>query len=115
MRAKDLKNNEKIIKLLDGEHKIAIDFNAFAALEEIYGDIRIVFKKFTGGFKFEDIKNFITAGINACIEDSAQHYTAFEVGKLLSLKRMKDYMTILTELMNDAMIEGEETEKAEKK
>ena len=75
MKARELQNNEKVIELLDGKHKIAIDFNAYAALEEIYGDMPTVFAKFTGSVKIADIKNFLCAGINACIEDSSKHYS----------------------------------------
>lgn len=110
MRGKELKNNEKTIELLDGNHKIAIDFNAFESLEEIYGDMQTAFNKFTGKVKFIDIKKFLCAGINACIEDEEQHYTPFKIGKLLIINKLENYVTTLTELLTNAMPNVEETD-----
>lgn len=104
MKAREMKYNEKTIELLDGKHKIAIDFNAFEELGNIYGDMQNAFSKFTGGqIKFNDIKNFLCAGINSCIEDTEDKYTPFEIGKLLDLSKIEKYMDVLMELMNNAM------------
>lgn len=113
MKGKDLKPNEKTIELLDGEHQVAIDFNAFEALEEIYGSMDTAFNKFTGAVKFSDVKNFLCAAINACIEDDRKHYTPFKIGKLLIIPKLENYVTVLTELLGDAMSKNENEDEEE--
>lgn len=103
MKGKELKNSEKTIELLDGKHNITIDFNAFQALEEIYEDMSIAFSKFNGKVKIVDIKNFLCSGINACIENPKEHYTPFQIGKLLNLSKLEIYISVLMELLNNAM------------
>lgn len=103
MKGKDLKNKEKSIELLDGKHKITIDFNAFEQLEEIYGDMPTAFSKFSGAVKVADIKKFLCASINSCIENEDEHYTPFKIGKLLDLSKIDEYVTILMELLDNAM------------
>lgn len=116
MKARDMKYNEKSIELMDGRHKIAIDFNAFEALEEIYGDMQTAFSKFTNkNVRFSDVKNFITAGINACIEDTDKHYTPFEIGKLLYINKLGEYASIIMELLKNAMPQKNSTESEDEK
>ena len=103
MKGKDLKNNKMKIDLRDGKHEIAIDFNACESLEEIYGDMGTAFDKFKGEVKFTDVKKFICAGINACIEDEEKHYTHFQIGKLLKVNKMTEYVDILLKAMNQAL------------
>ena len=116
MKGSDFKPNEKTITLLDGKHKIAIDFNAFAQLEEIYGDMQTAFNKFSpknddeedgqdkpSSVKFADIKNFLCAGINACIKDTEDHLTSFQIGKLLDISKLTEYVTVLMKLITTAM------------
>ena len=118
MRARDFKPNEKTIELLDGKHKIAMDFNAFERLEDIYGDMKTAFDSFSAmdskgadkKRKFATIKNFICAGINACIEDPDEHYTPFEIGKRLIISRMTEYVTALMPLLNSSMPDKKEEE-----
>lgn len=107
MKGNELKNIGKTIELKDGKHKITIDFNAFESLEDIYGSMETAFKKFTGKVKIADIKNFICAGINAEIEDVEKHYTPFKIGKLLIISKLSNYVTILNELLTEAMPEAE--------
>jgi hypothetical protein len=114
MKGKEFKNNEKIIELLDGNHKIAIDFNAFESLEEIYGDMNTAFNKFSGKIKVTDIKNFLCAGINAAIEDETKHYTPYQIGKLIDMEKLQDYVTILAELLRKAMPNAKEIDEEEK-
>jgi hypothetical protein len=109
MKGKELKGNEKTIELLDGNHKIAIDFNAFEALEDIYGDMQTAFNKFTGKVKFTDIKNFLCAGVNACIENENAHYTPHKIGKLLDISKLAEYVEVLTDLLSNAMPKAENT------
>lgn len=110
MKGKELKNTGKLIELLDGNHKITIDFNAFEALEDIYGDMQTAFSKFKGNIKTTDIKKFLCAGINACIENEEDHYTAFQIGKLLDITKLGTYATVLTELLTNAMPQAKETD-----
>jgi len=108
MKGRDFKNNESSIDLKDGEHSIAIDFNTFELLEGIYGDMETVFSKFEGNsMKFADIKNFLTAGLNSCIENKNEHFSSYEVGKLLDITKMNSYATTLMQLINNAMPEAE--------
>jgi len=103
MKASELKNTGKIIELLDGNHKITIDFNAYGGLEEIYGDMQTAFSKFTGKVNSKDVKNFISVGINACIEDENEHFTPFQVGKLLDIRKTQIYVDLLLKLLNESM------------
>jgi len=116
MKGKEFKNTGKIIELLDGNHKITIDFNALESLEEIYGDMVTAFNKFTSEVKLTDIKKFLCAGINACIENPEKHYTPFQLGKLVDMTKLGTYVTILKELLDNAMpkaTEVDETEQAD--
>ena len=113
MKGKEIKNTGKLIKLLDGNHKITIDFNAFEALESLYGDIQTAFNKFTGEIKPADIKKFLCAGMNACIEDEEDHYTPFQVGKLLDINQLATYAKVLTELLTNAMPDAKEVDEEE--
>jgi len=106
MKGKEFKNNETVIELKDGKHKIAVDFNTFESLEEIYGSMQAAFEQFNSdSTKFKDIKKFLAAGLNSCIEDETQHVTPYELGKLLIFSKMSEYTTILVDLMNRALIE----------
>lgn len=107
MKARDIKNKESKIELLDGLHNITIDFNAFEELENEYGSISDAFSKFTGVIKIIDIKKFLCAGINACIENEDEHYTPFAIGKLLNVKKVDAYVTTLMELLDKALPEDE--------
>lgn len=107
MKGKELKNNDKKIELLDGTHKITVDFNTFEKLEEIYGDMQTAFSKFNANVKFTDIKNFLCAGINSA-EDSG--YTPHQIGKLLEVSKLTDYVTVLGELLTNAMPQAKETD-----
>ena len=103
MKGKELKNRGTEIELLDGKHKMTIDFNAFEELENIYGDIYTAFEKFSGSVKVADIKKFLCASINACIEDENEHYSPFQIGKLLNLSKLNAYVTTLRQLLDNAM------------
>lgn len=110
MKGSDFKPREKTIELLDGPHKIAMDFNAFEALEAIYGDMQTAFNAFSSkdaegklSAKFADVKNFLCAGINACIEDPADHFSPYDIGKRLVISRMTEYMNALMPLLNNSM------------
>jgi len=124
MKGKDFRPNEKTIELLDGKHKIAMDFGAYEQLEEIYGDMTTAFDKFTAQkedgtpspVKFKDIKNFLTAGINSCIEDPDEHLTPFAVGRLIDITKIATYATVLMSLVTNSMpeIEVDEDNEEEK-
>jgi len=115
MKGKDFRSNEKTIELLDGNHKIAMDFGTFEQLEEIYGDTGTAFAKLTpknaegerSPIKFTDIKKFLTAGINSCIEDPDDHLTPFQVGRLLNISKMPEYSSAILSLVNDSFPEKE--------
>jgi len=111
--------------LLDGKHKIAMDFNAFEQLEVIYGDMQTAFEKFSPkkdkgtenaedanppSTKFADVKNFLCAGINACIEDPDEHFTPYEIGKRLNIRKMTEYVSTLMPLLNGSMPDKKETD-----
>ena len=79
----------------------------------MYGDMQTAFEKFSPkgidgdtkppSVKFADIKIFLCAGLNACIEDIEDHITPFEVGKILDISKMTEYVTVLMQLMTNAM------------
>lgn len=103
MKGKELKNTGKIIELLDGNHKLTIDYNAFESLEELYGTVQKAFDKFEGNVKFVDIKKFVCAAVNACIEDEEERYTPFTIGKLLDMRKRQDYVNLISKLLLQAM------------
>ena len=95
MKARDIKNKESKIELLDGVHKITIDFNTYDLLEEVYGDINIALSKFNGVVKINDIKKFLCCGINSCIENEDEHYTPYRIGKLIDEEKITEYVNTL--------------------
>lgn len=103
MKGKELKNNETTIELLDGKHKIALDFNTFNILEEMYGDVATAINKISGTVKSIDIKKFLFAAINSVIEDENKKYTLLEVGKLLEIGKVQLYVDCLYELLTKSM------------
>lgn len=103
MKGKELKNNIDTIELLDGKHKVAMDFNTFEALENIYGDMDTAMKKITGKMKFADIKILICASVNSCIENIEEHYTPYEIGKVLDISKLGDYVTTIMPLFQNSM------------
>jgi|GEM_PF-6887940 len=120
MKGKDFRPNEKTIELLDGKHKIAMDFGAYEQLEEIYGDMNTAFDKFsavkedgTPSLKFKDVKNFLCAGINACIEDPGEHLTPFELGRLIDVNKIATYANALMGLVGNSLPDKEVDEDAE--
>lgn len=110
MKAKDIKNKKSYINLLDGKHEITIDFNALEELESMYGGIDVALASFTTGSRMNTVKKFLCASINACIEDIDEHFTPFQIGKLLKIQESESYMDILTGLINKAMPEDEPNE-----
>ena len=107
MKAKDIKNKKSYINLKDGKHEITFDFNTLEELENIYGSMEIAMSSFIGSIKVKDIKNFICAGMNACIENEEEHSTPFQVAKLLDIEQIENYIDILTGLFNESMPENE--------
>ncbi|HEY8804311.1 MAG TPA: hypothetical protein VIM42_04250 [Clostridium sp.] len=113
MKASDIKNTGKLIELLDGNHKINMDFNAFESLEETYGDIGTAFSKFNGKIKTGDLKKFICAGLNSMIENEEDHFTPFKVGKLINALKIDEYMLLITELLHASLPEPKEKDEDE--
>lgn len=111
-KAREMKENASFIELRDKKkYKISMDFNTFDALEEIYGDIGTAMEVFSSGSpKMKDVRNFLTAMINGCIEDTAEHLSSFEVGKLLDFNKVDVYVDSIMELLDNAMPEKEEDE-----
>ncbi|MBU3153896.1 hypothetical protein [Clostridium estertheticum] len=113
MKAKYIKNRESKIELLDGEHKITIDFNTYDLLQEMYGDISIALSKFNGGVKITDLKKFVCCGINSCIENEDEHYTPYQIGKLIDADKIVEYIDVIYSLMNKSMPETKEIDEDE--
>ena len=107
MKAKDIKNKKSYINLKDGKHEITFDFNTLEELENIYGSMEIAMSSFVGSIKVKDVKKFMCAGMNACIENEEDHSTPFKVGKLLDENEFDNYIEMLTGLFNDSMPENE--------
>ena len=108
MKAKDIKNKESKIELLDGVHNITIDFNTYDLLEEMYTDINIALSKFNGVVKINDIKKFLCCGINSCIENEDEHYTPFQIGKLIDEDKIAEYVNTLYLLIDKSSPEPKE-------
>jgi len=108
MKGKEIKNTGKLVELKDGNHKLTIDYNAYSELEEIYGDIQTALGHFSGSVKSKDTRNYLTAAINACIEKEEDHYTPFQIGKLLDPLKNQYYVDIISQLLVAASPETEE-------
>lgn len=113
MKASEMKNTGKLVKLLDGNHKMTVDYNTFCQLEEFFGSMEAGFSKLNANITKTDIKKFLCAGINSCIEDEDEWFTPFQIGKLLDISKMDSYVKTLMELINLASPKTEETDEKE--
>lgn len=113
MKGKELKNTGKLVELKDGNHKLTIDYNTLSDLEEIYGTVSAALDVFSGQVKSKVIKNYLTAAINSCIENEEDHYSSFEIGKLMDTRKNQYYVNVISKLLIEAMPEEKAAEEVE--
>jgi len=103
MKGKELKNIVRTLELKDGKHKVAVDYNTFELLEEMYGDVDVALSVFNGVISKTDIKKYICACINSLIENEEDRYTLFSIGKILDISKSQEYVAIMLGLLNEAL------------
>jgi len=92
---------------LDKERHLKFDLNAFAELEDIYGDINTAFEAMQRG-SIKAIRAMLWAGL--VHEDKS--LTIEQVGEMVHLGNMNEVMSAITKAINEAMPEaGDEAEK----
>ena len=110
VKASDLrksKNNK--IKLEGQEYDISLDLNAFAELEEIYGDVTEALDGLEkGSFKA------IRAILYAILKSQNEKLTLVKVGKMINMSNIVEITNILNSTAQDSLPELDE-EKVEEK
>ena len=110
VKASDLrksKNNK--IKLEGQEYDISLDLNAFAELEEIYGDVTEALDGLEkGSFKA------IRAILYAILKSQNEKLTVVKVGKMRNMSNIVEITNILNSTAQDSLPELDE-EKVEEK
>ena len=91
---------------LDKERHLKFDLNAFAELEDIYGDINTAFEAMQKG-SIKAIRAMLWAGL--VHEDKS--LTIEQVGEMVHLGNMNEVMGAITKAISEAMPEASETEK----
>jgi len=91
---------------LDKERHLKFDLNAFAALEDVYGDINAAFEAMQRG-SVKAIRAMLWAGL--IHEDET--LTIQQVGAMVDLNNLNEIMNVLTKAISEAMPQVEEAEK----
>lgn len=89
---------------LDKERNLVFDLNAFAELEDVYGDIEDALEAIGRG-SIKAVRAVLYSGL--VHEDES--LTVKAVGKLVTIKNLKDVSEALTEAIQQAMPSGNET------
>lgn len=105
MSVNDIKT--KLIPImLDKERHLKFDLNAFAELEELYGDFQVAMDAMTKG-SIKAIRAMLWAGL--IHED--ENLTIKQVGSMIDMTNINEVMTSITKAINEAMPKVSETEK----
>jgi hypothetical protein len=89
---------------LDKERNLLFDLNAFAELEDVYGEIDEALNAIGRG-SIKAVRAVLFAGL--VHEDES--LTVKSVGKLVTLKNLQEVSAALTEAIKQAMPQGNET------
>ncbi|MEX3621862.1 hypothetical protein [Viridibacillus arvi] len=104
-KAEIMKDEGKKLILADGnEHEIKFDLNSLCALQEKFGD-KIIEE--LSGMDTMDFKKIRTI-LHATLEHEG--LTEKEAGSLINMKNINSVVEVLSEAMNNAMPETEETQ-----
>lgn len=111
VRANDLRKTKNNKINLEGiEYEICLDLNAFAELEEIYGDVTEALDGLEkGSFKA------IRAILFAILKNQNEELTLVKVGKMINMSNIVEITNKLTETAENSLPELDEGETAEKK
>lgn len=91
---------------LDKERHLKFDLNAFAELEELYGDINTAFEEMQKG-SIKAIRAMLWCGL--IHEDKT--LTLEQVGEMVHLGNINEVMNAITQAISEAMPKVDETEK----
>ncbi|WP_026486808.1 hypothetical protein [Caldanaerobius polysaccharolyticus] len=91
---------------LDKERHLKFDLNAFAELEDLYGDINIAFEAMQKG-SIKAIRAMLWAGL--VHEDKT--LTLEQVGEMVHLGNINEVMSAITRAINEAMPKVDEVKK----
>lgn len=91
---------------LDKERHLKFDLNAFAELEELYGDINTAFEAMQKR-SIKAIRAMLWCGL--IHEDKS--LTLEQVGEMVHLGNMNEVMNAITQAISEAMPEVDKTEK----
>lgn len=95
------------IKLGDKDYEMRVDFNCFCELEDIYGEIDILFEKLKKP-SLKDLRNCIYASIK--YQD--EKLTPLKVGQLIAgFENIKDLNRKIMDAIADSLPKADENEK----
>ena len=105
MKGKQLKDKKIAITANGKEYKLALDMNALCELEDIYGDTKVAI----GNFKEKPIKT-VRSFIYAMLKSQDEKITLMKAGALIDTKNFNQVIDAITELIEEAFPENEETD-----
>lgn len=110
IKASDLKKSKNNKIKLDGkEYEVSLDLNAFAELEEIYGDVTEALDGLEkGSFKA------IRAILFAILKSQNEELTLLKVGKMINMSNIVEITNKLTTIAETSLPELSEEEVEEK-
>lgn len=91
---------------LDKERHLKFDLNAFAELEELYGDINTAFEAMQKG-SIKAIRAMLWAGL--IHEDKT--LTVEQVGSMIDMSNINEVMSAIAQAISEAMPKVDEAEK----
>ncbi len=104
MKGKELKEKRISITANGKQYNLALDMNALCELEDMYGDI----KNAIGNFKEKPIKT-VRAFIYAMLKSQDEKITLMKAGALIDTKNFNEVIDAITQLIEEAFPENEET------
>lgn len=110
VKASDLRKSKNNKITLEGqEYDITLDLNAFAELEEIYGDVTEALDGLEkGSFKA------IRAILYAILKSQNEKLTLVKVGKMINMSNIVEITNVLNATAQDSLPELDEEEVEEK-
>lgn len=87
---------------LDKERHLKFDLNAFAELEEIYGDFETAMNEMSKG-SIKAVRSILWAGL--VHED--ENLTIKQVGSMIDMSNIKEVMAVISKAISEAMPEVE--------
>ena len=104
MKGNDLKNKGIRFKLGEKEYELKLDMNTFCELEEVYGDLNQAFEDLQK-MKIKAVRALVYAAVK--VEDDS--VTLKGIGSLLGLNDLEALGKVISEAMDTALPEPEES------